>query len=51
MPPENTTKEFISAKMDTHLIQALAQYARDHGMSRSAALRIAIANLVGLPVE
>lgn len=47
----DTSKEFISAKMDTSLIQALGKYAREHGLSRSAALRIAIANLVGLPVE
>ncbi|MGB1506819.1 MAG: ribbon-helix-helix protein, CopG family [Acidimicrobiales bacterium] len=45
-----TDKQFISAQMDSRLVDALAEFAREHGITRSAALRLAIANLVGKPV-
>ena len=44
-------KQFISAQMDSDLVDALKRYADEHGVTRSAALRIAIANLVGVAVR
>lgn len=44
-------KQFISAQMDSRLVDLLAEYARAHGITRSAALRRAVANLVGVPVQ
>jgi predicted transcriptional regulator len=39
-------KEWISAKMDVAIIEALDQFAERHSMSRSKALRYAIYHLV-----
>lgn len=46
-----TDKQFISAQMDSDLVDALQRYADEHGLTRSAALRYAIANLVGVAVR
>ena len=40
------SKDFISAQMDTNLIKALGKYAEDEGITRSAAVRRAIEQLL-----
>lgn len=39
-------KEWISAKMDVAIIEALDEFAKANSMSRSKALRLALFNLV-----
>ena len=40
------SKDFISAQMDTNLIKALGKYAEAEGITRSAAVRRAIEQLL-----
>ena len=40
------TKDFISAQMDTDLIKGLSKYAKAEGITRSAAVRRAIEQLL-----
>ena len=40
------SKDFISAQMDTDLIKALGKYAETEGITRSAAVRRAIQQLL-----
>ena len=44
--PMTASKDFISAQMDTNLIKALGKYAEDEGITRSAAVRRAIEQLL-----
>ncbi|MGA0330311.1 MAG: ribbon-helix-helix protein, CopG family [Ilumatobacteraceae bacterium] len=41
-----TDKSFVSAQMDTDLIKALGKYAETEGITRSAAVRRAIEQLL-----
>ena len=41
-------KNFISAQMDTDLIESLGKYADAEGITRSAAVRRAIEQLLGV---
>jgi len=45
------SKEFVSAQMDSSLVRALGAFAKEHGITRSAAVRLAVANLVGQRAE
>jgi len=44
--PMTTDKSFVSAQMDTDLIKALGKYAETEGITRSAAVRRAIEQLL-----
>lgn len=44
--PMTTSKDFISAQMDTDLIKSLGKYAETEGITRSAAVRRAIQQLL-----